>query len=67
MTPWGNLAHALLFSGRAEIPPEQYPDMNCDALNTERTRLQVNWKLYTMAKVSVGPARLSRTRRHLRL
>jgi hypothetical protein len=23
----------------AEIPPEQYPDMNCDALNTERTRL----------------------------
>jgi len=22
----------------AEIPPEQYPDMNCDALNTERTR-----------------------------
>jgi hypothetical protein len=23
----------------AEIPPDQYPDMNCDALNTERTRL----------------------------
>ena len=23
----------------AEIPPEQYPDLNCDALNTERTRL----------------------------
>ena len=23
----------------AEIPPEQYPDMNCDALNTEKTRL----------------------------
>jgi hypothetical protein len=23
----------------AEIPPEQYQDMNCDALNTERTRL----------------------------
>ena len=23
----------------SEIPPEQYPDMNCDALNTERTRL----------------------------
>jgi hypothetical protein len=23
----------------AEIPPEQYPDMNCDALNTVRTRL----------------------------
>ena len=23
----------------AEIPPEQYPDMNCDALNTKRTRL----------------------------
>jgi hypothetical protein len=21
----------------AEIPPEQYPDLNCDALNTERT------------------------------
>jgi hypothetical protein len=24
---------------QAEIPPEQYQDMNCDALNTERTRL----------------------------
>ena len=23
----------------AEIPPEQYPDMNCDALKTERTRI----------------------------
>jgi hypothetical protein len=23
----------------AEIQPEQYPDMNCDALNAERTRL----------------------------
>ena len=23
----------------AEIPPEQYPDLNCDALNTERARL----------------------------
>jgi hypothetical protein len=23
----------------ADVPPEQYPDMNCDALNTERTRL----------------------------
>jgi hypothetical protein len=23
----------------AEIPSEQYPDMNCDALNTEKTRL----------------------------
>jgi hypothetical protein len=23
----------------AEIPPEQYQDLNCDALNTERTRL----------------------------
>jgi len=23
----------------AKIPPEQYQDMNCDALNTERTRL----------------------------
>ena len=23
----------------AEIPSEQYPDLNCDALNTERTRL----------------------------
>jgi hypothetical protein len=23
----------------AEIPPEQYPDISCDALNTERTRL----------------------------
>jgi uncharacterized protein YfaA (DUF2138 family) len=23
----------------AEIPPEQYPDMNCDALNAERARL----------------------------
>jgi len=23
----------------AEVPPEQYPGMNCDALNTERTRL----------------------------
>ena len=23
----------------AEISPEQYPDMNCDALNAERTRL----------------------------
>ena len=21
------------------VPPEQYPDLNCDALNTERTRL----------------------------
>jgi hypothetical protein len=21
------------------VPPEQYPDMNCDALNAERTRL----------------------------
>jgi hypothetical protein len=23
----------------AEIPPDQYQDMNCDALNAERTRL----------------------------
>jgi hypothetical protein len=23
----------------AEIPPEQYQDMNCDGLNAERTRL----------------------------
>ena len=23
----------------AEIPPEQYQDMNCDALNTERARV----------------------------
>jgi hypothetical protein len=23
----------------AEVPPEQYRDMNCDALNAERTRL----------------------------
>ena len=23
----------------AEIPPEQYPGMNCDALNAENTRL----------------------------
>ena len=23
----------------AEIPPEQYPDLNCDALNIERARL----------------------------
>ena len=54
----------------AKIPPEQYQDMNCDALNTERTRLlterpDLNAPLLSSKTEAERDAEITRVNRNL--